>query len=255
MRLAFLVLIALTGYAQDPSKGVNFYSLEKEKALGEQLAKEVRRSSTPVDDPVILNWINDLAKRLVPDSQFSYTFELIKEDQTMLHEPPSLPGGFVFVPVQLILAAQSEDEFAGMLAHAMAHIEARHGTKQATKGAIVNQATVPLIFTGGWTGFAAGRNGTMAVPLGYVKFQRDSELQADRLAAEKMSAAGYDPEALAQYIEREQPPDPPQQKPYSPLPERSARVAAIRAMSTGRTYPPHPDFAGLQDELRRRLAR
>jgi beta-barrel assembly-enhancing protease len=255
MRLAFLVLIAFTASAQDPSKGVNFYSLEKERALGEQLAKEVRWSNTPVDDPAILAWINDLAKRLLPDSRLSYTFELIKEDPTMLHEPLSLPGGFVFVPVQLILAAQSEDEFAGMLAHAMAHVEARHGARQATQGQTANFATIPLIFMGGWTGFAVGRNGTMAIPRGFVDAHRAFELDADRIAAEKMSASGYDPEALARYIEREQPPDPPQPKPHSPMPERAARVAAVRAMSTGRAYPPHPDFPGLQDELRRRLAR
>jgi len=255
MRLAFLALIALTAYPQDPSKAVNLYSLEKEKALGEQLAQEVRRSNTPVDDPAILAWINGLAKRLVPDSRFLYSFELIKEDPTMLHEPPSLPGGFVFVPVELILAAQSEDEFAGMLAHAMAHIEAHHGARQGNQGQTANFATIPLILMGGWTGFAVGRNGTMAIPRGFLDAHRNFELDADRIAAEKMSAAGYDPEGLARYIEREQPPDPPQPKPYSPLPERAARVAAIRAMATGRTYPPHPDFPGLQDELRRRLAR
>src|SRR5262249_61765537 len=77
MRLAFLALIALTAYPQDPSKAVNLYSQEKEKALGEQLAQEVRRSSTSVNDPAILSWINGLAKRLVQGSRLSDSFGLL----------------------------------------------------------------------------------------------------------------------------------------------------------------------------------
>jgi beta-barrel assembly-enhancing protease len=251
-----LLLTAFALYAQDPSKGVNFYSLEKERALGEQLAREFRRGATPLDSPDTLTWINDLAKRLAgSESQFTYTFELIKDDQTVLHEPISFPGGFVFVPAALILEAQSEDEFAGMLAHAMAHIAARHGTKMATKGQITNQATIPLIFMGGWQGFAISRSGALAVPRSFSKSHRAFELDADSLAAEMMSAAGYNPEALARYIERVQPPDPPQADEYSPMPERSARAAAIRALAKGRTYSPHPDFSVLQDEVRRRLSR
>jgi hypothetical protein len=66
-----------------------------------------------------------------------------------------------------------------------------------------------------------------------------------------MSAAGYDPAALAQYIEREQPPDDPEPKPFYPLPPRSVRVTAIRALLTDRVYPAHPGFTGIQDEVRR----
>lgn len=70
-----------------------------------------------------------------------------------MHEPIAFPGGFIFVPARLILAAQDEDEFAGMLAHSIAHIAERHATRQATRSEITNMSTTPLIYMGGWTGY------------------------------------------------------------------------------------------------------
>jgi len=251
-----LLFLALTLRAQDASKGVNFYSLEKEHALGEQLAKEVHRQSTPLDSPAVLAFVKEIGDRLAgPQSQFAYTFALITEPETLLHEPTALPGGFVFVPASLILAARTEDEFAGMLAHSIAHVAARHGAKEATKAQITNQAKIPLIFIGGWMGYAIRKGTAAPMPLGFMKSHREFELQADALAARMMSDAGYDPAALAGYIEREQAPDDPQPKPFSPLPQRSERVAAIRALITDRAYPDHPGFAAMQDEVRRRLPR
>jgi predicted Zn-dependent protease len=252
MRVAAALIFALTLFAQDPSKGVNFYSLEKEKALGKQLANEYRGRTRPIDSPDTLAWINAMGARLAgSQSTYTYTFALIADDATLLHEATAFPGGFVFIPATLILGAQSEDEFAGMLAHSMAHIEARHGSKQATKGQIMNVATTPLIFMGGWKGYAIQQGASLAVPLGFLKMHRVLELQADTMAVQMMSDAGYDPAALARYIEREQAPDDPQPKPFSPIPERSERVAAIRAIVTGRVYPDHPGFTAIQDEVRR----
>jgi len=158
-----------------------------------------------------------------------------------MHEAPAFPGGFVFVPAALILAAQSEDEFAGMLAHAIAHIEARHGTKQAAGAQTLNLATVPLIFIGGWMGNATPNGNRLAIPRAFLPVWRANELAADSLAAKMMSAAGYDPEALARYIEREQPESE----------ERAQGLAAIRAVPAQRPASPHPDFRAVQEEIRR----
>jgi predicted Zn-dependent protease len=188
---------------------------------------------------------------------FTYTFALIADDATAIHEVAAIPGGFLFVPTSLILAAKDEDELAGMLAHAIAHVASRDGTRQATRAELVNMASVPLIFTGGWTGYAVREGQSLAIPLGMLQIWRKCELNADRLAARKMAAAGYDPAALARYIERVQAPDEMQPKMWSSLPQRSQRVEAIRAVIgdlPAKVYGPHEGLEKVQEDVRRLTA-
>jgi predicted Zn-dependent protease len=251
---------ALAQPANEPGKGVNFYSLEKEIALGKALAADFRSRTRPLDNATALQYIDRIAQRLVAEIAglpFTYTVALIADDPTLVHEAAAFPGGFLFVPASLILAAKDEDELAGMLAHSIAHVASRHGTKQATRAELVSVASVPLIFMGGWTGYAMQQNQRMAIPMGMLQMLRKSELDADRLAAQKMSAAGYDPAGLARYIERIQPPEDSQPKTWSALPQRSDRVNAIReaiAELTPQAYTPHQGLEAVQDELRRALA-
>jgi len=215
MRATVLFLFAFTLAAQDPDRGVNFYSLEKERGLGAQLAQHYRKEATVLESPALLGRIEAIAGTLIPaDSKFTYTFALV--DSTEKEEPVTLPGGFVFVPSGLIRAAQHTDELAGMLAHSIAHIEARHGTKQATKSEMLNQATIPLIYIGGLPG--------NAVPLGLQEFVRKQDLEADQLAARMMQSHGYSPARLAGYVERLQPGSP-----------RSAALRDFAAVDTPNT--------------------
>jgi len=255
MRTAALFFAGLTLFAQDPSRGVNFYSIEKEKALGEQLASEYRAHATLIESPELLRRVEALGRSLVPpESKIAYTFALVDDEGLELHEPVALPGGFLFVPSGLILSAGNIDELAGMLAHAIAHIEARHGTKLATRGQIVNQATIPLIFTGGWNGYAIRRNASLAIPLGMLKTHRTMELQADSLGAELMQSQGYSAGRLADYIERVQTQDTGAPNPASPLPPRAERVAALRAFPAPSSAPQAPpDLRDMQELLRRAL--
>ena len=111
----------------------NFYSIEKEKALGAQLAAEYRRQARVIDAPSVNAYLNELGQRLAaqaPATGFTYTFELVDDDQTWIHEAAAFPGGPVFVPASLILAAANEDELAAMLAHAIAHIATRQETRR-----------------------------------------------------------------------------------------------------------------------------
>jgi predicted Zn-dependent protease len=89
--------------------------------------------------------------------------------ESTIHEPATLPGGYVFVPAGLFLAAQDEAEFAGMLAHAMGHIALRHGTRQATRGVLIKQRSIPLIFMGGWTTLCSSGLSIPAGPLSLAK--------------------------------------------------------------------------------------
>src|SRR2546428_5633123 len=138
---------------RDVGKGVNFYSLEKEIALGKQLAQEVERQAQIIDDPVIAEYVNRVGQKLVRDSDAKVPFTIKVLDSEEVNAF-ALPGGFFFVNSGLILKADSEAELAGVMAHEIAHVAARHGTKQATKGEIINIASIPLTFNGGWAGYA-----------------------------------------------------------------------------------------------------
>jgi beta-barrel assembly-enhancing protease len=129
---------------------VNFYSLEKEIALGKSLAQEVERSSKLIDDPVVTEYVNRVGQNLVrnSDAKVPFTIKVIDSDEVNAF---ALPGGFFYVNSGLILRAQEEAELAGVMAHEISHVTARHGTRQATKGEIAQLATIPLLIFGpGW---------------------------------------------------------------------------------------------------------
>lgn len=182
-------------------KGVNFYSLDKEIALGKGLAQEVERQSKIIDDPVISEYVNRVGQNLVrnSDAKVPFTIKVIDSEEVNAF---ALPGGFFFVYSGLILKADSEAELAGVMAHEIAHVAARHGTRQATRGEIANLATIPLIFMGGWAGYGIQQAAGVLVPIGFLKFSRAFESEADMLGLEYMYKTGYDPEAFVDFFEK-----------------------------------------------------
>ena len=188
---------------REVGKGVNFYSLEKEIGLGKRLAQQVERHAKIVDDPIIAEYVNRVGQNLVrnSDSKVPFTIKLI-DDRTV--NAFALPGGFFFVNSGLFLRAESEAELAGVMAHEIAHVAARHGTKQATKGQILNLATIPLIFMGGWTGYGIRSAAGFAIPIGFIRFNRKAEEEADLLGLQYLYKAGYDPTSFIDFFEKMQ---------------------------------------------------
>src|ERR1700724_3039987 len=184
-------------------KGINFYSIEKEIALGKGLAQEVERSSKLIDDPVVTEYVNRVGQNLVrnSDAQVPFTIKVIDSDVVNAF---ALPGGFFYVNSGLILHADEESELAGVMAHEIAHVCARHGTKQATKGEIINLASIPaMIFIPyTWAGYAIYQGMNFAIPLTFLKFTRDQEREADFLGLQYMYKAGYDPNAFVSFFEK-----------------------------------------------------
>ncbi len=186
---------------RDVGKGVNFYSLEKEIALGKQMAQEVERQAKIVDDPIIAEYVNRVGQNLVrnSDAKVPFTIKVIDSEEVNAF---ALPGGFFFVNSGLVMKADNEAELAGVMAHEIAHVAARHGTRQATRGQLINYASIPLIFMGGWTGYAIRQGASLAIPLGFLTFSRGFESEADMLGLEYMYKTGYDPTAFVDFFEK-----------------------------------------------------
>ena len=181
--------------------GLDFYSLDKERALGLELAKEVEHDSRIVSDPLVSEYINRIGQNLVrnSDARVPFTIKVVDNDEINAF---ALPGGFFYVNSGLILAADNEAELAGVMAHEIAHVAARHATKNATRAEIWNLASIPLIFVGGPVGYALRQASGLLVPMGFLKFSRDAEREADLLGLEYDYVAGYDPQSFVAFFEK-----------------------------------------------------
>jgi len=187
---------------RDVGKGVNFYSLEKEIAIGKQLAQEVERQAKIVDDPVIAEYVNRVGQNLVrnSDAKVPFTIKVLDSEEVNAF---ALPGGFFFVNSGLILKADSESELAGVMAHEIAHVAARHGTRNATRGELAQIAMIPvMVMSGGWAGYAIYQGAHLAIPMGFLAFSRANEREADYLGLQYMYKAGYDPTSFVDFFEK-----------------------------------------------------
>jgi predicted Zn-dependent protease len=180
---------------------INFTSLEKEIALGRQLAAEVERQVKLVDDPTINEYVNRVGQNLVrnSDAQVPFTIKVVDSDEINAF---ALPGGFFYVNSGLILAADDEAELAGVMAHEIAHVTARHGTENASKAQLVIMLSIPLIFMGGPAGFGLRQAAGLLIPLQFLQFSRKAEAEADYLGVQYLYKTGYDPGAAVSFFEK-----------------------------------------------------
>ncbi len=181
--------------------GPNFYSIEKELALGRQLSLEVERQAKLYDDPIVVEYLDRIVQNLArhSDVTFPVSVKIIDSDQPNAF---TLPGGHMFIDTGLIRLTESEAELAATLAHELGHVAARHATRQATQGTIANIATIPLSILGGPVGLLAHGAASVAMPMSFLKFSRVFETEADELGLQYMYESGYDPAASVDIFER-----------------------------------------------------
>jgi beta-barrel assembly-enhancing protease len=188
---------------RDVGSGINFYSLEKEIALGKQLAQEVERQAKVIDDPVIAEYVNRVGQNIVrnSDAKVPFTIKVLDTEEVNAF---ALPGGFFFVNSGLVLKADSEAELAGVMAHEIAHVACRHGTRQATKGELAQIGMIvgSMVVPWGWTGYAAMQGANIAIPLGFLTFSRAMEREADFYGLQYLYKSGYDPTAFVDFFEK-----------------------------------------------------
>jgi hypothetical protein len=176
--------------------------VDKEVAIGRQLAAEVDRQAKFIDDPVITEYINRVGQNVVlhSDAKVPFTIKVIDSDEVNAF---ALPGGFFYVNKGLILAADNEAEVAGVMAHEIGHVAARHAMENQAKGMLAEIGLMAgSIFLGGLGGMLINQGAQFGALLGFMKFSRSAEAEADMLGVEYMWAAGYDPNAMSTMFEK-----------------------------------------------------
>jgi predicted Zn-dependent protease len=193
--------LANVGNRKINKRTLNFYSIEREIALGKRLSMHIERQVKLITDPEINEYVNRVGQNIVrnSDSKVPFTIKVVDSDQINAF---ALPGGFFYVNSGLITSADAEAEMAAVMAHEIAHVTARHGTEQATKGQIANYAMLPLIFMGGALGYGLYQAAGFLVPLQFLHFNRKAETEADYLGLQYMYKTGYDPTSSVSFFEK-----------------------------------------------------
>jgi hypothetical protein len=181
----------------------NWYSTNWEIGTGKQYSMEIEKSSHLVTDPVVVEYVNRVGQNLVKnsDSKVPFTIKVLDTDEI---NAMALPGGFFYVNSGLILACDSEDELAGVMAHEIAHVAAHHAAREMTKLNYMQIGSIPLmIFTqGSWIGYGIYEASQLAVPLTFLQFSREYEAEADYLGVQYAYRSGYDPQGMVSIFEK-----------------------------------------------------
>jgi Putative Zn-dependent protease, contains TPR repeats len=182
-------------------RGFNIYSAKREHELGRNMAASFDRLTRKINDAVVNDYINRLAQKIVrfSDAEIPFTIKVI--DSGDVPRAYGLPGGFLYVDSALILSADDEAELAAVMAHEIAHVAARHATRALTRKELCRVFDTVAYMTGP-AGAGIADVGGLAGPLSVKKFSRDAEYEADLLAIEYAYAAGYDPQALLDALEK-----------------------------------------------------
>lgn len=187
---------------RDINKGtINFVSIDKEIALGRQLSRQVEQESRMLKDPTVDEFVNRVGQNIVrnSDARVPFTIKVIESEQINAF---ALPGGFFYVNTGLILAAEDEAELAGVMAHEIAHVAARHGTEQESKGQLISYMALPLIFVSGPIGYGVEQAASLLAPFTFLRFSRGMEAEADYLGVQYLYKSGYDPSAMVRFFEK-----------------------------------------------------
>ncbi len=181
----------------------NWYSTNWELSVGRQYSMEVEKSSHLVTDPVVVEYVNRIGQNLVrnSDAKIPFTIKVLDTDEI---NAMALPGGYFYVDSGLILACDSEDELAGVMAHEIAHVAAHHAAREMTKLGYMEIGSIPLIVfaQGSWTGYGVYEAAQLAMPLSFLEFSREYESEADYLGIQYMYKAGYDPQGMVTIFEK-----------------------------------------------------
>ena len=180
----------------------NFVSLEKEIELGAEVAKEFEQTARLMEDPVITEYVDRIGQDLVKHSDAKVPFHIKVVDSDEVNAF-AFPGGYFYVNKGLILEAENESELAGVMAHEISHVTARHATARMSKGQILQIAAIPALFVGGYWAQMGIQNALgLGINLELMGITRESEREADQLGIQYLWNTGYDPNAFVTFFEK-----------------------------------------------------
>lgn len=240
--------------------GFNLFSVNQDVEIGRSSAIEADKQLRLLNDPATTRYVTRVIQRLAavaPGAKYPYTIKVVNAPEINAF---ALPGGPMYVNRGLIVAARSEAELAGVLAHEMAHVALRHGTNQAST-AYLAKGGVSIL--GNLLGKGQGNASAIVNTIGglglntaFLSFGRTAEYQADATGADIMARAGYSPKAMADFFEvlrAEQGRDPSKvEQFFSDHPgatERATRIRQLASTATVRSTPEVGGFAALRAAL------
>lgn len=180
----------------------NFVSLEKEVQLGAQYAQYFEQTARMIEDPVITQYVDKVAQDIVKhsDAKVPFVVKVVDSDEVNAF---ALPGGYFYVNKGLLLEAENEAELAGVMAHEIAHVAARHATERMTKQQLLQFAAIPALFVGGyWTQYGIYNGLGLGMNLAVLGITRKSEEEADQLGTQYLWNSGYDPNGFITFFEK-----------------------------------------------------
>jgi len=175
-------------------------SPETEAAMGRRASEELEQHVNLLQDPAVVDYVNRLTQNIARNSSapVPFTVHVIDSDEIALY---ALPGSFLYVNSGLIAAADTEAELAGVIAHGIAHVAARHAASQQGRASFLEILGTPAS-VGGRPGFMIQLAASFGLPVTFVSFGRSDEEEADELGIRYAYDAGYDPSASQRFFER-----------------------------------------------------
>lgn len=222
---------------RDINRGSLSISREREIELGRQIRIDLERNVKLYQQPEVTAYVNSVVQLLAANSDATIPIAsgIIDSDEI---DTIALPGGTVYVTTGLIRTADNEAELAVALAHAIAHVAARHTAEIAMKMELINQDSVPLL---------SGRPNTQ-----FNQFARKNVIEADFLGLQYLYKAGWDPEAAIAFLMKMQARAATAGDPSSPLPEEATQgryLGNIKQAGASR-FEKHPPISMRIDNLR-----
>ncbi len=239
------------------ASGFSALSIEKERQIGDIMMRQLRASQPLINDPILIEYINDLGNRLVrnaEDVNYSFEFFLINNKELNAF---AFFGGHVGIHGGLVTAADTESELASVIAHEISHVTQRHLARRMA----AQERTQPLTMAGLLTGvlltlvnpsvgMAALTTSVAASTQLGINYTRGNEKEADRVGIALLANSGFNPMGAPNFFVKMAEKYRYQSKPPAmllthPLPESRITDARIRAQN----LPPRADIPSLAFEL------
>jgi len=201
------VLLLLSQLAPQGGFGM---TIGEEEKLSREILSQIYREYELIEDPVVVDYVNKVGNRIVAvlkDPLFDYKFQVIN---VAAYNAFAIPAGYIFINSGLMAAMDNEDELAGILAHEIAHVNARHISQKIERSKKIGWATMAGVAAGMLLGVAGGGDAAQAVTKGSqaagtaaeLSYSRDDEIQADQLGLIYLTDAGYSGEGLLKILKK-----------------------------------------------------